>query len=385
MRSLTNRTFLWMNTARLSGRKLALVACVLALGFSAAAQGAHTCRTVPIVTSFDYPQAQQTQAVAISNTGEITGAYEDRHSIVHGFLRDPDGNFTSFDPSGSILTFPFSINTSGQVAGYYIDPSNVYHGFLRNADGSFVAPLDAPGAGTGRGQGTMVSNINPMNDEIAGTSIDSSGVYHSFVWVNGTFTVFDAPGAGTGTGQGTETASVDGLNPMGVLAGTVVNSAGAYQGYVRNPDGTFRCGPFDVTGDGNGPGQGTSPGGINQAGIIEGAWIDSNDVNHGFVGPACGTLTLFDVPGAGTGPGQGTSNGNINALGEIASSFIDSSNVSHGFVREPNGSITKFDAPGAGTGSGQGTVGFFNNASGQVTGWYYDGLGLVHGFLRSCN
>ena len=307
MQSTTNKTSVCMNTARLAGRKLAVAACVLALGLSAVAQGAHTCRRVPIVTTFDYPQARQTQAVAINNNGEITGAYEDRQLIVHGFVRDPEGNFTSFDPQGSTLTFAYSINSSGQIAGYYLDSSNVYHGFLRNADGSFVI-LNAPGAGTGSGQGTLGLNINPTG-EIAGEVLDSSGVYHGFVWVNPTFTVFEAPGAGTESGQGTETASVDGLNPMALLVGTVVNSGSAYQGYVRNPDGTFLCGPFDVTGDGSGPGQGTSPGGINQAGTIEGAWFDSNGVLHGFVGQACGTLTSFDVPGAGTGPGQGTTNG----------------------------------------------------------------------------
>jgi hypothetical protein len=247
-----------------------------------------------------------------------------------------------------------------------------------------VAPLDAPGYGTGANQGTIAYNINPSG-ELYGQLIDNNDVYHGWVWVNGTFTVFDAPGAGTGSGQGTTTANIDGLDPFGNLVGATVDSSNVGHGFVRNANGSFACSPFDAPDAGTGSGQGTYPGGINQAGTIEGAVIDSNGVIHGFVGAACGILTEYDVPGAGTGPGQGTTNGNINALGEIAASFIDSNNVSHGFVREPNGTIMKFDAPGAGTGSGEGTFPYCNNASGQVTGWYIDSLGKLHGFLRTCS
>jgi len=382
---MQTQTSLWVKAARPAWRSLALVTCVLAVAFYAAAQGAHTCQTVPIVINIDVPQNHQTQPVAISNTGYITGGYRGSDGRNHCFLRSPAGSYADCEPTGvgAIASFGWSINTAGQLAGVYLDSSSVYHGFVRDADGSFVAPLDSPDGGTGTGQGTIADNINPTG-EIAGEAIDDNGVYHSFVWVNGTFTDFDVMGAGTGSGQGTQTATVDGLNPMGALVGTVVNSAGAWQGYVREADGTIMC-MVNAPGAGNGSGQGTSPGGINQAGTIEGAYIDSNGVNHGFVGPACGTLTEYDVPGAGTSSGQGTGNGNINALGEITANWVDSSNVSHGFVREPDGMITKFDAPGAGTGSGEGTYPYCNNASGQVTGWYIDNLGKAHGFLRSCH
>jgi len=365
-------------------RRLATAACVLAMVISAGAQAAHTCRSIPFITNIDYPGGLQTQPVAISNTGGITGGARGTDGRNQCFLRSPDGSYSNCEPPslGAIASFAWSINAAGQIAGVYRDASNVYHGFLRNADGSFVAPLDAPGAGTGSGQGTIGYDIN-AGGEVAGESIDNNGVYHSWVWTRGTFAVFDAPGAGTGSGQGTQPSSVDGLNPAGVLTGNTVDGATAYHGYLRAVDGTITV--FDVPGAGTGAFQGTEPGGINQAGTIEGAYVDDNGVSHGFLRAADGTVTTYDVPGSGTGPGQGTQNGNINALGEIASAYVDANNVSHGFVREPNGMITKFDAPGAGTGSGQGTFPYCNNASGQVTGWYADNVGQLHGFLRSCH
>ena len=51
-------------------------------------------------------------------------------------------------------TFANSINPAGAITGLYVDPANVYHGFLRAPDGTFTT-LNAPGAGTGAGQGTL--------------------------------------------------------------------------------------------------------------------------------------------------------------------------------------------------------------------------------------
>src|ERR1700740_697248 len=57
-------------------------------------------------------------------------------------------------------TTPYAINPAGAIAGQYLDASNVLHGFLRAVDGT-ITTIDAPGAGTGSGQGTVVRSINP--------------------------------------------------------------------------------------------------------------------------------------------------------------------------------------------------------------------------------
>lgn len=56
---------------------------------------------------------------------------------------------------------------------------NVNHGFVRALDGS-ITTFDAPGAGTGPGQGTIAATPNPAG-AIVGFEIDSGGVFHGFL------------------------------------------------------------------------------------------------------------------------------------------------------------------------------------------------------------
>jgi hypothetical protein len=111
-------------------------------------------------------------------------------------------------------TFAQSNSPGGAVTGYYYDGSFVAHGFLRAPDGTFTT-FDVPGAGTGSFEGTLPSDINPAGT-IAGFYFDASFVSHGFARAsNGTFTTFDAPGAGTSPGYETVDASCSGLNPEG--------------------------------------------------------------------------------------------------------------------------------------------------------------------------
>src|SRR5215469_13483345 len=57
----------------------------------------------------------------------------------------------------------------------------------------------------------------------------------------------------------------------------------------------------------------------------------------------------FDVPGAGTGAGQGTTPYAINPSGAIAGPYTDANNVDHGFLRAADGTISTFDVAGAST------------------------------------
>src|SRR5438132_7024220 len=125
-----------------------------------------------------------------------------------------------------------------------------------------------------------------------------------------TITTFDAPGAGTGPGQGTLAFSI---NPARAITGFYLDSGDVFHGYVRARDGTFTT--FDAPGAGTGPGQGTLAFSINPARAITGIVRDANIVRHGFVRDPNGAITTFDVPGAGTGPGQGTRPPNINPTG----------------------------------------------------------------------
>ena len=65
------------------------------------------------------------------------------------------------------------------IACVYADSSNTYHGCVRDSDGT-IRQFNAPGAGTGPGQGTQPSVINPAG-VITGSYVDTDGVYHGFL------------------------------------------------------------------------------------------------------------------------------------------------------------------------------------------------------------
>src|SRR5580692_1367313 len=50
---------------------------------------------------FNFPGSTNTQPKSINAKGAITGAYSDAQFVSHGFLRAPDGSFTTLDPPGS--------------------------------------------------------------------------------------------------------------------------------------------------------------------------------------------------------------------------------------------------------------------------------------------
>ena len=164
------------------------------------------------------------------------------------------------------------------------------------------------------------------------------------------FTTFDAPGAGTGSGQGTIPGS---NNSVGAITGWFIDPSGVNHGFLRAPDGTITT--FDAPGAGAGPGQGTLTFTNNPVGAVAGIYIigaglpgffGTSGVSHGFLRAPDGTITTFDVPGAGTGSGQGTVAFAPNPAGAIAGYNIDASTVAHGFLRARDGTITAFDAPG---------------------------------------
>ena len=211
---------------------------------------------------------------------------------------------------------------------------------------------------------------------------DSANVAHGYVRSNqGVITVFDAPGAGTGPGQGTfPFNSPQLINPNGAITGFYTDSADALHGFVRDDNGVITT--FDVPGAGTGAGQGTQSFAISPNGEITGFYFDGTDAVHGFLRDKRGVITTFDLPGGGTGPGEGTYGGGFAPNGTILGVLIDSNNVNHGFLLDKHGAVTTFDAPDAGTGFNQGTLPWDINMNGATTGWYVDSADVNHGFVR---
>jgi hypothetical protein len=301
-------------------------------------------------TIFDAPGAgtaafQGTRAYATNPSGTVTGWFNDSAGAVHGYVRSNQGAITVFDAPGAGTgpfpqgTFPWSpeiINPNGAITGWSTDSALVSHGFLRDRNGGFIT-FDVPAAGTGAGQGTFPFAIS-FGGEITGFYTDATNANHGFLRDNkGVITTYDAPGAGTGPGQGTFGG---GFASSGTIMGNYYDADNLSHGFVMDKHGAFTT--FDAPDAGNVPGslQGTYPFGINTSGAITGWYVDEANVNHGFVRDRHGALVEFDVPGAGTGPFQGVNAYSIAPNGAVAGFYLDPNNVGHGFVREADRSAS---------------------------------------------
>jgi hypothetical protein len=339
------------------------------------------------ITTFDAPGAgtgpfQGTYATNIGPSGTIIGFSRDANDVRHGFIRSQDGSFTIYDAPGAGTaagqgTRAYGINPSGTITGHFTDSVNAAHGYVRSNQG-VITVFDAPGAGTAPGQGTFVTSpliINPTG-AIAGWAIDSAFVRHGFLRdENGAFTTFDAPGAGTGAGQGTFSFAI---SQGGEITGFYFDGTNAVHGFLRDKKGVITT--FDLPGAGTGPGQGTFGGGFTPDGTIMGVYADADSLYHGFLLDTNGAVTTFDAPDAGHVPGsfQGTVPWGINTNGEITGYYTDETNVNHGFVRDKQGAIVEFDVPGmAGLGPWASIA-----PNGAVTGLFNDPDNVVHGFVR---
>ena len=138
---------------------------------------------------------------------------------------------------------------------------------------------------------------------------------------------FDAPGAGTGAGQGTLT---QGINALGITYGYYIDGGGVAHGFLRFPGGEFIT--FDAPGAGTAAGQGTFAFSLNPEVTLAGYYIDGSGVLHGYVRAFRGAITTFNAPGAGTSSGQGTLALNINPEGTVAGYDFDANNVAHSLL-----------------------------------------------------
>ena len=162
-------------------------------------------------------------ASVMNQLGAITGTYTDDNGLNRGFVRWPNGTFSTFDVSAPGVaqplqgTFPQSINDLGVVVGYYIDANGLFHGFTRQLNGKMTS-FDAPDGGTAPGSytGTLAVNLNVFG-EVVGVYVDAAGHGHGFIrYPNGKIYEFDPPGY-------VNDAEAFGINAEGVVVGNSVN------------------------------------------------------------------------------------------------------------------------------------------------------------------
>ncbi len=183
----------------------------------------------PGASTGDYNGTYIPTGYGLNLSGEITG-FACNDITCNGFLW-AHGVITEFDVQvpGAAGTEPLSINLAGEVAGEYWDTSGVDHGFLRAPNGSFTT-IDVPGTA----QVTSVASNNAAG-VITGSYTDADGVSHGFLRTrNGRFTIFDVPGAGSAPSQGEGTFPY-GNNSVGEIMGAYVDKRLVNHGFLRLP------------------------------------------------------------------------------------------------------------------------------------------------------
>jgi uncharacterized membrane protein len=277
-----------------------------------------------IFTTFDAPGASRTAINAISPNA-IAGEYDDEKGNTHGFVLK-NGVFTTIDAPAGIGavrgTIINGINALDQLVGTFNvnDPpgqGDDTRAFFES-NGSFTT-LNPPNAS--RSQGGFIN----ARGQVVGTYRgilrpgDTNQTRHGFFWHNGIFTTFNVPGDDRVLG----TIAL-GMNDVGAVVGDyVAKSDGNRHGFLRSSKGDFTT--FDARGAAITVGEG-----INNAGTIVGFYlVDPDGPPHGFV-LKNGLFMTVDVPDA-----LATQVFTINAQGKIVGAYVDSEGVQHGFLGVP--------------------------------------------------
>jgi sugar lactone lactonase YvrE len=319
-------------------------------GFVRSASGAITTFDAVPITTASSKDNQGTYVAGINSSLVTVGFYIDANSVVHGFTGSATGKIVTIDAPGAGTsanegTAAYSIDAAGDVAGIYVDTSLVVHGFVYPAGGKLTS-FDASGAGTGTLQGTYPAQFDAAGD-LAGILIDANNVVHGFMRSgSGAIATYSAPGASMATGM---------LKSSGRRLAKSAGKAGSFYnpfaGHSKKPGSPFAriLGTLTRMGQVRSQSSGSTPTG----GIF-------NDT----AGIVAGTLGL-----------------SVDAAGDVTGIYSDGDDVSHGFLRAANGSITTFEAPAAGAGAMQGTGALTINASASIAGTYADENSALHGFL----
>ena len=91
------------------------------------------------LTQYDFPGATETFIFGISDeTGALSGNIVDETGVTRAF----SGDLTITFP-GAVTTYGDFVNAAGAVVGSYVDADGMPHGFIRHPDGSFTT-IDLP-------------------------------------------------------------------------------------------------------------------------------------------------------------------------------------------------------------------------------------------------
>ena len=258
-------------------------------------------------------------------------------------------------------------------------------GASAHAQGSIIT-IDAPGAGTSQGQGTVAAAIDPSG-VVTGSFYDSNFACHGYVRKpDGKYIAFDTPLGQHGVATCPRPSSI---NAAGVITGVefdqtfgcsnwpdTAGGCGGSHGFIRHPNGAIIV--FDGPIDPSRANPGTDPFGINAHSAVVGRYwtADQSSASTSFLRSANGTLVTFDAPGTNNRATPGAVG--INAAGAIAGNFNDSNYSPHGYLRTPDGTFSIIDAPEAFNGTRIAAI----NSRGELAGIFWVG-NTSHGYVRA--
>ncbi len=253
-----------------------------------------------------------TQLLGINNNNTIAGYHN--FNLNQGFVLNLPANFTVENYPNSMMTQVIGINNSMTTSGFYVDNGGTTHGFYRSSNNTYTT-VDFPG--------TPFNQLLSQNDlqQAAGYySLSSDNTTPDFPYVydevGGIFEVITIPGAVGG-------AQATGINNSGEVCGFFIDTNQVNHGWILNggifvqldyPASTF-----------------TQALGLNNHGQVVGAYVDASNQTHGFLYTISSGqyITIDDPNGVGTTIANG-----INDSGSIVG-FYGNAPVNSGFVATP--------------------------------------------------
>lgn len=251
------------------------------------------------VVSFDVPGSVNTQATAITPSGDIVGRYTSADGAQHGFLLS-EGEFRPVDFPSATFTDVTGINPRGEIVGGYIGDVGNEHGFLLTR-GKFTT-IDYPNS-----EFTIAFGIGATG-KIVGIWGDSAGTLHGFLFRSGNFSSLDLPGA---------TGSLPAMISAGRIVGGYLNGTGTH-GFLLDHH-TFQT--IDCPGS-----TFTFLSGVDPQGRMVGGYGSVDGNGHGAL-VIGGNCISVDFPGATSTYANG-----INPQGDIVGRYTGADGIVHGYL-----------------------------------------------------
>jgi probable HAF family extracellular repeat protein len=237
----------------------------------------------------------------------------------------PTGGVSAFrnvNAPGATETDPYAVNNLGVIAGDYVDSSGVQHAMI--LAGKQLTTVDRKDCATAPGSTAIAFyGINGKNKVVGWCQDTITGADDAFSYFKGKFATISPPGA--------TSTQAHGINDKGQIVGTYIDSSQVQHGFLLSAG---RYTTLDVPSDTH-----SDAWAINNKGLITIFALNTSGNYDSFL-LSGKTYTNIDVPKASQSFVAG-----INTFGDRVYTILDSSNHSHGafFLNVSGGRYFSFD------------------------------------------